>query len=141
VYLYYGIASLFLCQADSTLSYVNVRGYAMDETDVRKLLGQNVKRFRTERGFSQATLAEKIDTSCNHISDIETGKYWVSSAYLAKLADTLEVEVFEFFKPEEDVSKDVLATINKHLDIISESLKNSVEKSITDSVRKIRKNL
>ena len=73
----------------------------------------------------------------SYISDIETGRYGVSLASLVCIANSLEVEVFELFKPEEKVSEETLAVINRSLDDISESLKISLESSI----RKIRKNL
>jgi transcriptional regulator with XRE-family HTH domain len=109
---------------------------AMDEKELRELFGRNIKRYRKIKGFSQAALAEKLDFSTNHVSDIETGKYWVSSELLAKLADSLGVKVSEFFA--EEISRDARDKINKYLDEVSESLKNSCEKSITDAIQKIR---
>lgn len=108
----------------------------MDEKELRELFGRNIKRYRKIKGFSQAALAEKLDFSTNHVSDIETGKYWVSSELLAKLADSLGVKVSEFFA--EEISRDARDKINKYLDEVSESLKNSCEKSITDAIQKIR---
>ena len=113
----------------------------MDEANLRRLLSQNIKRFRQRKGLSQAKLAEKMNISTNYLSDIETGKGWVSPFSLAKLANSLEVEVFELFKPQEMVSEDILALVSRCLDDFSASLKTSFDKSIADSVRKIRKNL
>jgi len=85
----------------------------MDEQKLRQLLSLNIKRFRSRRGWSQAKLAEKLDISTNFLSDIETTKGWVSPLTLVKLASTLNVEVYELFKPENSVSGDLKDVVNK----------------------------
>jgi transcriptional regulator with XRE-family HTH domain len=72
----------------------------MTESDLRTMLGINLKRFRTVMGFSQAKLAELLDLSPNFVSELETGKRWFSSDTLTNLAGILGVEVYEFFRPE-----------------------------------------
>jgi len=93
------------------------------------------------KGWSQEKLAEKMDISTNYLSDIETGRGWVSPFSLTKLANALEIDVYELFKPQEAVSVTTVKTINKCLDDFSTSLKISFEKSLQDSMRKIKKNL
>ena len=113
----------------------------MDEAGLRSLLSQNIKRFRKRKGFSQEKLAEIMEISTNYLSDIERGKSWGSPFSIVKLANALGIEVYELFKPQETVSKDVLNTVNKCLEDFSSSIRVSFEKSITDSMKKIRKNL
>ena len=113
----------------------------IDEATLRGVLSQNIKRFRTRKGLSQEKLAEKMDISTNYLSDIERGKGWVSSFSLVKLANALEIEVYELFKPHETVQSDVKNTINKYLDDFSSSLRVSFEKSLRDSIQKIQKTL
>ena len=113
----------------------------MDEAGLRSLLSSNIKRFCNRKGLSQEKLAEKINISTNYLSYIETGKGWVSPFSLIKLANALEIEVFELFKPQETVSTDVLNMVNRCLEDFSSSLRVSFDKSITDSMRKIRKSL
>ena len=113
----------------------------MDEADLRYLFSLNIKRFRQRKGWSQAKLSEKMNISTNYLSDIETGRGWVSPFSLIKLANALEIEVFELFKPHETTSKDTLAIVNRCLNDFSASMKLSFDKSLTDSLRKIRKNL
>jgi transcriptional regulator with XRE-family HTH domain len=71
----------------------------MEETELRAILGENIKKFRNRRGWNQLFLAEKLDISANFLSEIETGKGWVSPLTLVKLAKALEIEVFELFMP------------------------------------------
>jgi len=113
----------------------------MDEAGLRSILSQNIRRFRKMKGLSQERLSEKMEISTNYLSDIERGKGWVSPFSLVKLANALEIEVFELFRPQEAVSADVLNTVNKCLEDFSSSLRVSFEKSIKDSLRKIQQNI
>jgi transcriptional regulator with XRE-family HTH domain len=60
-------------------------------------IGREVRRVRTERGWSQAQLAEAADMSVPGISLIETGARSPSGVSLGKIADALDVEVGELF--------------------------------------------
>jgi transcriptional regulator with XRE-family HTH domain len=71
----------------------------MTESDLRAIFGENLKKYRTFKGLSQAKLAEILDISPNFISEIETGKRWVSSDTLVNFAEVLGVDVYEFLKP------------------------------------------
>ena len=113
----------------------------MNEASLRELFSQNIKRYRKMKGWSQEKLAEKMEISTNYLSDIETGRGWVSPFSLVKLANALEIDVFELFKPHETLPKDTLITINKCLEDFSTSLKVAFDKSLEDSMRKIQKNL
>ena len=113
----------------------------MNEKELRKLFSRNIKRYRHMKGWSQEKLAEKMDISTNYLSEIETGKGWVSPFSLVKLANALEIEIFQLFTLYEKIPSDTKKKINKCLDDFSTSLKVSFEKSINDSMRKIQKNL
>jgi len=104
-------------------------------------MSHNIKRFRKRKGLSQERLAEKMDISTNYLSDIERKKNWPSPVSLTKLANALEIEVFELFKPQETVSANVSNVVNKCLEDLSSSLRVSFEKSLDDSIKKIQQNL
>ena len=113
----------------------------MNELVLRKLLSQNIKRHRQRKGWTQATLSEKMGISVNYLSDIETGRGWVSPVSLANMANALEIEVFELFKPETVASVDLRNTVDKCLEDFSISLRISFEKALKSSIQKTRKNL
>jgi transcriptional regulator with XRE-family HTH domain len=72
----------------------------MNEAELRRVLSSTIKHQRGLRGWSQMKLAEEIGISTNFLADIETGKSWVSSLTLVKLANCFEIDVYELFKPE-----------------------------------------
>jgi transcriptional regulator with XRE-family HTH domain len=69
----------------------------MDGQAIKDTLGKNIKIFRARRGLSQADLAEKADISIPFLSSIERGLKYPLPDMLAKIADSLGVEVNQLF--------------------------------------------
>jgi len=99
----------------------------MEETELRGVLSANIKHYRGLRNWSQVVLAEKMGISTNFLADIETGKSWVSSSTLTKLANIFEVDVYELFKypkTPKDETKEVIKSIVNDISVsIEHSLK------------------
>ena len=66
-------------------------------TELRKILGANMKAFRAEFGYSQAKLAELVDTATNYIAQIENGKRFPTDKMLEKIAIALNRKGYELF--------------------------------------------
>jgi transcriptional regulator with XRE-family HTH domain len=66
-------------------------------TEIRKVLGENMKAYRAECGYSQAKLAELINTAPNYIAQIENGKRFPTDTMLEKIAVALQRRSFELF--------------------------------------------
>jgi len=107
-----------------------------DEKDCRAVLSRNIKRYRNRIGLSQLQLALDLGISTTFLSDIETGKKWVSAKTLSQLAKALKIEIFELFKPEQNIREDVSAVISKYLDDIDETIIKSIEESIFPAVKR-----
>jgi transcriptional regulator with XRE-family HTH domain len=106
----------------------------IDEKSCRALLSQNIKRFRNRLGLSQMDLALSLDMSTTFLSDIETGKKWLSAKTLAQISKALRIEVYELFKP--DTEQAVSIAIRKYLDDVDETIIKSIEQSIRPAVGK-----
>lgn len=65
-------------------------------------LGDNIRKARKEKGWSQRILAEKIDSDTSYINRIETNKLNPSIAALTKVADALERTLDQLVKNSED---------------------------------------
>ena len=57
-----------------------------------KLLGQNIKKYRESKGFTQNQLAEMVDLSREYIADIERGLKNISLKKLYLIADVLNTK-------------------------------------------------
>jgi transcriptional regulator with XRE-family HTH domain len=98
-----------------------------DETELRRLLSANIKRYRGLRNWSQVKLAEKIDISVNFLADIETGKSWISSQTLAKLANIFEIEAWELFKSDKGANDEVKTLMRQFVRDFSVTLEQSLD--------------
>lgn len=56
-----------------------------------KAIGRRVKKSRKGKGLTQEKLAELVDISVPHMSNIETGKTRLSLAILTNLVEVLDV--------------------------------------------------
>jgi transcriptional regulator with XRE-family HTH domain len=77
-------------------------------TDLRRILAKNMKEYRSILGFSQAKLAERVNTATNYIALIEMGKRFPSPQMLERIAVALEVDSTQLFSKktfEEDLIK------------------------------------
>ena len=70
----------------------------MDGQAIKANLGKNIKFLRIQRSFTQAILAEQADISIIFLSSIERGTKYPKPDVLARIAQALNVEVFELFK-------------------------------------------
>jgi transcriptional regulator with XRE-family HTH domain len=109
-----------------------------DEKMCRELLAKNLKRFRGRLGFSQLDFALELGISTTFLSGIELGQKWVSPATLAKLAQALNIEIYELFKPEhEDIKADISTGIVKYLDIVDDTLVKYIARSIEPAIEQL----
>jgi transcriptional regulator with XRE-family HTH domain len=71
----------------------------MTERELHAIFCKNIKGFRTRNNWSQVALAQEAGVSVNFINDLESGKKWASPATMVKIADALEIHVYELLKP------------------------------------------
>ena len=54
-------------------------------------VGRRIAKARIDKGYSQATLAEKANISVSHLSNIERGRKSLSAEVLLRIAEALQV--------------------------------------------------
>jgi len=89
----------------------------MDGKAVKAILGKNIKFLRTNKGLTQAVLAEKSNISIIFLSSIERGTKYPKVDTLARIAGVLGVEVFELFKGDlvPSDSKELISHLSKDI--------------------------
>jgi transcriptional regulator with XRE-family HTH domain len=73
--------------------------------DVRTPLGRRLKHLRRLRGYTQEQLAERIDINPKYLSSIERGAENPTLDLLGRLAQGLQVELYELFQEELDAAQ------------------------------------
>lgn len=65
--------------------------------DIVKVFARNVRKYRTEKGVSQETLAEKASLHRTYICAVEREKRSISLDNIQKIADALDIETYKLF--------------------------------------------
>ena len=99
----------------------------MNIQEIRNILGRNVKYFRFHRQLSQADLAEKANISITFLSNIERGKMFPKVETLSRITESLNVDVFELFKPD-NAPIDNKKTVNR----FSKDLRDNINSTISE---------
>ena len=67
------------------------------KTDVSISIGARIRHFRKLAGLSQLQLSEKVQCEPSTLAHYETGKNLVSMTRLIRIAEVLEVDLYQFF--------------------------------------------
>jgi len=101
-------------------------------TSLRRLLANTMKEQRRKLGYTQAKLAEIVDTAPTYIAMIELEKKWPSDKMLTKIASALSIDTPQLFSmtsyPENSIKrlhKSVLTEFQKVISKKLEDVKNS----------------
>lgn len=80
--------------------------------NTKELLWLRVKEFRKQKKLTQEKLAEIIGVDNGYISKLEVGQNFPSITTLEKIADVLDVELYELFRYTNYKSKNFKEEIN-----------------------------
>lgn len=87
----------------------------VDSNEIRKILGNNIRKLRLAKGLSQEQLAEAVGLERDSISSIETGRAFTSSETLAEFANHFNVEINYLFKSNNIEETDKIVDIKKEI--------------------------
>jgi transcriptional regulator with XRE-family HTH domain len=112
----------------------------MGGKELRSIFGRNVRKYRTRRNWSQADLAEYANISINFLGDIERGKKWPHPETLTKLADALDIRVFEFFLEEDrEPTPETKKLMSRFMNDVTLTMNKTLSLSVNKSIEYIRK--
>lgn len=87
--------------------------------DIKKELGEKIKRLRKRRGLTQEQLAELIDISPRNYSNIELGITYPKSETLEKIIQALNTTTQELFANDHiKTNKEFIEKINSYVNSI-----------------------
>jgi putative transcriptional regulator len=68
-------------------------------------MNNHLRELRTEKGWSQAELADRLNVSRQTINAIETEKYDPSLPLAFKIAELFDLEIEAIFSPDKKLKK------------------------------------
>lgn len=73
-------------------------GETATQSSIQRVMGDNVRRLRERRGWTQDQLATRSDLHVTYISGIERGRRNVTIDVVARVADALKVRPGELLR-------------------------------------------
>jgi transcriptional regulator with XRE-family HTH domain len=67
----------------------------MQNNDILSMIGENIRMIRKSKGLSQEQLSELSGVHHVYIGSVERGERNISIMHLSKIADALDVELYE----------------------------------------------
>lgn len=90
--------------------------------DIKKELGEKIKRFRKKSGFTQEKLAEIINISSRNLSNIELGVSYPKPETLEKIIETLNISTDKLFETDHLKTDDeLLNSINLYINLTKDN--------------------
>jgi len=92
---------------------------------LERLVIDNIKRIRKEKGISQEKLAEACNTATSYIGLMEIYRNVPKLSTIERIAEALEVDPLELFQPEiqypvgkqkESFKKRILSAVDREID-------------------------
>lgn len=118
----------------------HLQNASMTEEELKSVFSENIKKYRNGK-FTQESLAEKIGVSSQNINDIEGKRRFPRTDTLVKIAEALNIEVYQLFIPQdktpiqiEETPENVKVRIQITNEIVEE-IRNSVNKML-DKIQK-----
>ena len=102
-------------------------------TNIRDVLANNLRQFRQARGWSQAYLAEKTETSTNYIGMLENSAKFPSSEMVHKLSYALGIDPTDLFS--RDISP--IATVKKYKKMALEDIHVLLNRLINEKIQQL----
>lgn len=75
---------------------------------IYKAAGRQIQLLRIQHNLTQKELAEKLQTSQNYLSDVETGKKRPSLDYYMSIANFFKVSLDQIFADSIDMKKNII---------------------------------
>lgn len=84
--------------------------------ETKELLGLKIKELRKQKNYTQEHLAELLDLDFGYISKLEVGRNFPTIGTLEKIANALDVELYELFQFTNGKNTDFKQEINEIYD-------------------------
>lgn len=90
-------------------------------------LGENIKKYRKEKGLTQKAIAKKINKSCSTFQKYELNLTQPPVEVIMKIANILEVSMMDLlYDPNHDTNEDFFNAIEKESEADIIMLKNEI---------------
>lgn len=100
--------------------------------NIRTVLGDNIRKLRNSRGWTQAYLADRLGNTSSFVTMIEAGKKGMSLDAIERLSQIFEIPVASLFLTNDSITKTESQKTLRNIEL--ENLKKELTEKITTSI-------
>ena len=103
---------------------------------IKKILGDNIRRLRISKGWTQVYLADVLELTPSFFTLVESGQRGMSLEVIESTAEIFNVPVASLFikHNSQETSDDQPLLRNSELQQLKQKLNDEIQKSINDSI-------
>lgn len=109
---------------------------------IKKILGENIRRLRISHGWTQVYLADVLELTPSFFTLVESGQRGMSLEVIEATADIFNVPVASLFIDHSADSKsheDKILLRNTELQLLKQKLNDTIQKTINESIDELIK--
>ena len=103
--------------------------------NLKKIVGDNIRRLRRERGWTQAFVAESVGVTAPFLTMVESGQRGMSIDFLENISELFDVQPAVLFSQQinknEDEKKIYIETLKKQL---AKKINKVVEETVNEFI-------
>lgn len=101
---------------------------------IKTILGDNIRTLRTNKGWTQVYLADRLQITAPFLAQIESGKRGTSLELVETVAELFDVPIASLFL---DNTTDYKDSKNKIRSIELKTAKKQLQEAITENISKV----
>ena len=106
---------------------------------IKTILGDNIRTLRTNKGWTQVYLADRLQITAPFLAQIESGKRGTSLELVESVADLFEIPVASLFIEQFKNQKYMKTEIRKvEIKAIEKQLKESINENISKAFERLK---
>ena len=113
--------------------------YDVDMGKIKTILGDNIRTLRTNKGWTQVYLADRLQITAPFLAQIESGKRGTSLELVESVADLFEIPVASLFIEQFKNQQYMQTEIRKvEIKAIEKQLKESINENISKAFERLK---
>ncbi len=106
---------------------------------IKTILGDNIRSLRTERGWTQVYLADRLQITAPFLAQIESGKRGMSLELIDSVAELFEIPVASLFIDQGQERNSGSAEIRAlEIETIEKQLKETISENISKAFARLK---
>ena len=112
--------------------------YDANMSKIKEILGDNIRKLRTNKGWTQVYVADRLQITAPFLAQIESGKRGTSLELIESIADLFDIPIASLFLEQNDFSEIKMNVRKVEVQTVEKQLQETISESITKAFERLR---